>query len=111
MEDRTDALIEKLTKKKTEKVTKKIKSVDGSNSFLIGLKGDGVAKYDREIGKLFAESDDVAANRLGKMNTVGFCAPCSIQKEVRAGAIIVGDLSLSHLFSLFNIFFLLLNFK
>ena len=82
MENKTDALLEKLTKKKTEKVIKKIKQVDGTNPFLFGLKGNGSVKYDREISKLFSESDDTSVNKLGRISSIGFCTPCTIQKEV-----------------------------
>ena len=58
-----------------------IKSADGSNKFLMGLKGGGMPKYDCRIGKLFAESDDPIINRLGKYS-LGFCTPCTIQQEV-----------------------------
>ena len=83
MENETDELIQKMTKKRTEKiVSKKIKRSSESNAFLFGLKGDARVNFDEKIKQLCAESEDEIVNRLGKMSSVGFCTPCGIQKEV-----------------------------
>lgn len=84
VEDRTDALMRQFSNKKDQKPGKKlIKRLDGENKWLQGLKGDGLSKYERQLGNLFEESGDPAISIFGKAKSLGFCAPCSIQKEVR----------------------------
>ena len=85
VETKTDALIRQICDQKEQKAgKKKMKTVNnGSNLLLPGLRGDSLAKYDRQMGKLFEASDDPAINRLAKTQSMGFCAPCSIQEEVR----------------------------
>jgi hypothetical protein len=83
VEDRTDALMRQFSNKKDQKPGKKlIKRLDGENKWLQGLKGDGLSKYERQLGNLFEESGDPAISMFGKGKSLGFCAPCSIQKEV-----------------------------
>jgi hypothetical protein len=74
VENETDELIQKLTKKRVEKIaSKKIKRLHESNAFLFGLKGDAMVNFDEQVEQLW---------RLGKKSSIGFCAPCGIQKEV-----------------------------
>ena len=75
MENETDELIQKLTKKRVEKIaSKKIKKLHESNTFLFGLKGDAMVNFDEKVEQLW---------RLGLKSSIGFCTPCGIQKEVR----------------------------
>jgi hypothetical protein len=84
IESKTDALIRDVCNKKEQKIGKKmIRNLDGeSNKWLPGLNGGSLSKYERQLGKLFEESGDPAISKLGKAKSLGFCAPCTIQKEV-----------------------------
>jgi hypothetical protein len=84
VEDKTDELIRKIYHKKERNDPKKLVIVSGDeyNKWLPGLRGDSLTKYDRQIIKLFQDSQDPFVNRLGKSKYFGFCAPCGIQKEV-----------------------------
>ena len=90
IESKTDALIREVCNKKEQKAGKKIiKNVDGENKWLLGLKGDCLSKYERQLGKLFEESDDPAISIVGKTKSLGFCAPCTIQREVCPSTVLV----------------------
>mmetsp|Transcript_16690 Transcript_16690/g.31623 ORF Transcript_16690/g.31623 Transcript_16690/m.31623 type:complete len:775 (-) Transcript_16690:249-2573(-) len=86
VENKTDEIIRKIYHKKQTNEPKKLITVTGDecNKWLPAVRGDSLTKYDREVAKLFQDSQDPFINKLGKNKYFSFCAPCSIQKEVHS---------------------------
>lgn len=85
VEKKTEKIMQKLYKQPEKAGKKIIKDVsDESNKWLFGLKGDSITKYDRQLSKLIQENGSFTNMAGNHLKSLGFCAPCSIQKEVHS---------------------------